>query len=876
MTIVKNYPRPQNIKQVRQFLGFVIFFRKFIKNYAIIAQPLNNLLRRDVEFRWSSDCDHAFEVLKSALINPPILAHPDLSKEFILTTDASNTSIAWTLSQLDDASKERAILYGGRALRDAEVNRDVTSLEGIALVSAIKACHHYLADSHFTVYSDHESLIHLRNTQNKSGRMFRWAILLQEYDYTVKHKSGKTNHVDGLSRIKYPPEPTSQQLLRLNDDEYDRIRTIATTSQNKNQTSLSDNTDCGDNNDFVNIRNHVELKLSYNEIDVETATYDNTASIVAAIVDIAEAQRKAPELERFFNYIEHDVLPENEILARKTSVECDRFYIRDNILYHTFTPRNANTDIPRNSHEQIVIPSNMKNEIIKSFHDDFAHAGFDRMYASIRTRNFWVDMYNNIRDYVTTCETCQKNKRHYHAIRAPLCPIPVEDVFSRIHLDIVGILPESGDNKYKYILIVADSFSKWIEAYPLKTQTSVEIAEVLFREYFSRYGFPIQIVTDRGANLISRVMQQLCKFCKISRMATSAFHQSANSMAERNIGTLIAAVRCYIMSQNDWYNVLPSILMALRATVCTQSTEFSPYEVLFGRIMRTSTDLLFAPSTGYKDVDEYITQLMPRLQLMRQIALANCDAHQEFYKKQYDRKAKEVNLPIGSKHWLFMPQAKKGVNKKLRNFYAGPFYIVSQETETNYFIREVKTNKPLTYSVHRSRLKECKNFRDVFDIDELHSFDFNDDTAMLETPVAEQSNSDGEPYPIDTSRTLSPTEPQPSTSRQNDDANEDVLLQSTQPYHVTDALAQLPSPPRPWHEALELIAVKIENRKRFFKVKWKDPTSKPSWIPENDVSERLKQMFYIKRTKHGKLRKQWKRLTRVQRDRRPNEPPSLM
>ena len=787
VAIVKNYPTPKNVKQVRQFLGFVNFYRKFIHKYSIIAHPLNALLRHEVAFRWSPQCQAAFEALKEALINPPILAHPDMSKPFIVTTDASTTAIGWTLSQLDDNNKERAILYGGRSLRDAELNWDVTSLEGISLVSAIKSCHHYLSDNYFVVYTDHESLVQLKNTQNKSGRLFRWAILLQEYRFDVKHKSGKANHVDALSRIPYIPETQEEQNLRLNDDEYDKIRVIAV-DNNSNQTrNFSENVISSDEPDFVNIHEYVEVDISYqaNETNSTLPTCYVNSDRIAAIIDLANVQRNAPELKRFYDYLENDVLPEDDAIARKTRFESESYFIRDNILYHLYAPRNLNLDVPRLAHEQIVIPSSMKNTILQSFHDDFAHAGFDRMYASIRTRYYWPTMYNDIRDYTSTCEICQKNKRQYHATRAPLCPLPVGDIFSRIHIDIIGILPESGEQKYRYILIVVDSFSKWIEAFPLRTQTSLEIAEVLFREYFTRYGFPQQINSDRGANLISRIMQHLCKFCKIKRIVTSAFHQSANSMAERNVGSIVAAIRCYISNQNEWFNALPSILMAFRATVCTQSTEFSPYEVLFGRIMRMATDIIFAPSTGFKDVDDYMAQLIPRLELIHQTARENSVVHQETYKKIYDRNSKEVNLPIGSKHWLFMPQPKKGINKKLRNLYAGPFYITDQVSETNYKIRDAKTHKTLAYTVHRSRLKPCNNFRDIYEIDELSSFDFDDDTELLEKPVEVEDGpvSDDEPDPVDQPMILRPKSPQPDrpTSaqsshnelRQNDD--DDVM-----------------------------------------------------------------------------------------------------
>ena len=129
-----------------------------------------------------------------------------------------------------------------------------------------------------------------------------------------------------------------------------------------------------------------------------------------------------------------------------------------------------------------------------------------------------------------------------------LCPLTVGDIFSPIHLDIIGILPESGEQKYRYLLIVADSFSKWRDV-PTKAQASLNSGS-LFREYFTTCRFPQHINSDRGANLISRIMQHLCKFCQIKRIVTSAFHQSANSMAERNVGTIVAAIRCYLSNQN--------------------------------------------------------------------------------------------------------------------------------------------------------------------------------------------------------------------------------------------------------------------------------------------------------------------------------------
>ena len=995
--VVRNYPVPRNSKQVRQFLGFTNFYRKFVQNYAKIAHPLNLLLRKDSKFMWTTACQSAFEQLRDSLVKPPILAHPDMGQQFILTTDASCTAISYILSQADDQGRDRVICYGGRALRDAEMSFDVSQLECLALLHGIKENHAYLSHQHFLVYSDHSSLVYLRNIKNKNGRLFRWSLMLSAYSFDIKHKPGIINVADALSRIPYTPETRAQQKEAMNDDMYDKIRSIVPGTDENKVTSKND-----DKNQSVNACSHTtsDLDFQFNEssepdyaninettqvnieYDIQNTTilhsnltaYSNATNSVAdtnshnqrsnksmsyshvassflpslvpnitsnnsahiaalqvntsgarsnqhfmqnnsdtkaanksnlitkvnsdyivPIVNIAHAQRQCPELKRIFDYIQQDILPDDNNLARKTRFEAESYFIRDNLLMHIYAPRNLNLDTPRSCYEQVVVPSQMKNQILTSFHDDLGHPGFERMYASIRIRYYWPTMYNDIKDYALTCGTCQRNKRQYHAIRAPLCPLPIGDIFSRVHIDIIGILPEARINNsadvntgppYRYLLLVVDSFSKWVEAYPLRTQTSAEIAEVLFREFFTRFGFPNQINSDRGANLISRIMQHLCKICKVKRVLTSAYHQSANSAVERQVATLTAAIRCYITDQHEWLEVLPSILMAFRATVCTQSTEFSPYECCFGRIMRTATDVMLIPATGFADVDAYVQQLIPRLQLIRDIASDNSQQHQDTYKKIFDRNTAEVNLREGSKHWLFMPESKKGVNKKLRALYQGPVYITQQVSDTNYTVRDCKTNKPLAYSVHRSRLKPCREYRETFDYNELTQFNFDDDAELLSSEVAhyEEVEEEGEPDPRVTS-------PQPSTSAggntvlQNEvdeefderesqtnvednlagDNREDVSLQETQNHNPEETVKQNTV----MHEATEIIGVKTQNRIKYFRVRWKDPKLKCQWVEESKIPERLIHLFYIKRTKTGKMRKDYKKRSKNRADTAP-------
>jgi len=141
--IVRNYAPPKSVKDLRKFLGLTNYFRKIIPCYSKIIQPLTKLLRKDVRYEWGLDQEKAFQELKNALIQPPILGLPDENYPFIIACDASDDSISFTLLQEIDGS-ERIIEYRGRGLRDAELNYSVSEKELLAIVVAVTHFHDYV------------------------------------------------------------------------------------------------------------------------------------------------------------------------------------------------------------------------------------------------------------------------------------------------------------------------------------------------------------------------------------------------------------------------------------------------------------------------------------------------------------------------------------------------------------------------------------------------------------------------------------------------------------------------------------------------------------------------------------------------------------
>ena len=192
---VVNWPTPTNAKEVLQFLGLASYYRRYIRNFADVAHPLYQLTRKDVNFQWSKECQHAFNTLIQCLSSNPILQCPDFSQPFTLYTDASDTGLGAVLHQGDSV-----IAYLSRALKAAEKHYSVIEKECLALVYAVHQFRHYLLGKPFIVYTDHNPLQWL-SAQKMEGKLCRWALQLQEFEFRICYRKGSQNsNADSLSR----------------------------------------------------------------------------------------------------------------------------------------------------------------------------------------------------------------------------------------------------------------------------------------------------------------------------------------------------------------------------------------------------------------------------------------------------------------------------------------------------------------------------------------------------------------------------------------------------------------------------------------------------------------------------------------------------
>lgn len=216
---VREFPRPRNVKEIRQFLGLVGYYRRHIANFAALARPLTRLTSKSTRFGWNAAAEEAFLTLKQRLVQAPVLRFPDFSKPFILSTDASKHAVGAILSQLFDG-EEHPVAYASRQLSGAEQKYGATEQECLAVVWGIRHFRCYLYGRRFSVVTDCRSLKWLMNTRDPSSRLARWNLLLQEYDMEIVHKAGKMNqNADALSRgairqVEFIPIPDEEDIQK--------------------------------------------------------------------------------------------------------------------------------------------------------------------------------------------------------------------------------------------------------------------------------------------------------------------------------------------------------------------------------------------------------------------------------------------------------------------------------------------------------------------------------------------------------------------------------------------------------------------------------------------------------------------------------------
>ena len=637
---------PKTVEQVRSFLGLTGYYRKFIPNYAALSAPLVALTKKGVKFAWENKHNLAFCTLKDKLCKAPILAYPKFDRPFTLHTDASDIGIGAVLSQIDTSGKESVISYCSRSLSDREKNYSATEKEALAVIFAVEHFRVYLLGRQFTLVTDHSALQWLHTVEPK-GRLARWVMTLQEYSFIIKHRPGIAHgNADGLSRL--PSDEKDAPEAPVVDQSFGCATTM-TPGYNLHQAQLND-------------------------------------PVIAKIIELKSAKLPKPP---YFVWADNPSL--------RTFWHCwDSLFLSNGLL-----AKNLSTDhsLPRYAY---VVPEALVDSVLYGIHcSPFSgHLGIRRTLHRAKERFFWPKMSVQISDFVRSCQTCAKNKTDNHLRKAPLRSIEVSEPFVFWAMDYMGPLPETSRGN-KHLLVVMDHFSKWSEVFPTKDQKARTVAEVLVSKVFTRFGPPEIIHSDQGSNFESNLMKEICSLMGIHKSRTSAYHPQCDGLVERQNRTLQDILASYVSKYKDDWDLWVDLAVYSYNTSVHESTGFSPYELVFGRVARTPIEVdLGIPIKNPSTQHEYSQSVRRNLQDIVQIAGKSLEKSRLASQKQVDSKSKGnwVPLPVGRSVLLRRPKAWKFGGR-----WIGPYQIISQ-LGVNYKIRS-KQGKDMI--VHHNNVKAC-------------------------------------------------------------------------------------------------------------------------------------------------------------------------
>jgi hypothetical protein len=410
---------------------------------------------------------------------------------------------------------------------------------------------------------------------------------------------------------------------------------------------------------------------------------------------------------RLTEYLINHTFPPNGTTEQRRQLrqQANHYIVQDNVLYK----RNKDGNPLR------VITKENLTKILYNMHNapNAGHFGIQATMGKTRQRYFWPTMGEDIRKYIETCDTCQRQGKPKQT--EVLRPIGVGQAFDRLGIDIVGPLKPTTMGK-RYIVVATDYFTKWPEARAIEKADAKTIAWFLYDEIICRHGCPREILSDRGAVFVSQIVTNLIEVMGSHRRLTSAYHPQSNGLTERFNQTLCKVLKkCVKETTQEWDALIAAALFAYRTTK-NRTTKYEPFYLLYGRIptLPIELDIVTWPvedisKRQFKEILYKRTSEVAGIFEDNKItASKNIKNAQKRQKTTHDKKIRTMTYKINDMVLEYRSDLQNVHGDKFRDKWSGPFFIHRVLGNGSYILRtnsgEVLNSRP----VHGNRLKSYK------------------------------------------------------------------------------------------------------------------------------------------------------------------------
>ena len=583
---------PVNYTEIWRFLRATRFFRHFIKNYAWIAGPLNNLLEGEAS-KWKAqpvdlplEALEAFNTLKMKCMMAPVLAFADFQKPFLLETDTSLCGLGAVLSQQQDDGKYHLVAYASRELKGGKKKYHSLKLEFLALKWAVTdQFKEYLQYKPFTVCTDNNPLTYVMTTPNLDAIWHLWVAALAGYNMTIEYLKGADNKImDILSWVPQRLDPKAVTVLLNHARTSDIPQTEADDPQVMEENQKIDE----------------EVILWAHQMVRQDKRFRNLMN-----QDWVDTQMQDPVISEVIRWIQQPKTNKNtldEFMKARDVPEVNRwfyalrqsdFILKDNLLFLNVTPANSTETML-----VFVVPEGKCWAAIDGCHQSAGHQGQDQTLSLMKEQFWWPGMSRALVLAVSNCGHCKQfeAKPQIPGMQPIICTEPME----LVHVDYVSMAVTIATQEkpvIKNVLVAVDHFTRYVQAFVTRNQTARTTTRVLYNEYFSVFGFPQRLMSDQGTGFTSKVIEAMCSFPEIEKIRMMPHHPQCNGSAKRVHQTLWRMIgKLDPECCRKWPAHLGSVLIAYNATQ-SLVTGFSPYYLMFVRRPWLPIDLLFLSGT---------------------------------------------------------------------------------------------------------------------------------------------------------------------------------------------------------------------------------------------------------------------------------------
>jgi hypothetical protein len=676
---ISEWPKPRTVRDIRVFIGFMNYYRRFIAGFSRLALPLTKLTQKtpnsargghaqrkeeSQSIQLGADGEKAFQLLKDAFLQVPILAHYEYGRPTHVEVDASGGAISGILSQFvpsaDGKGEWRPIDFYSRKLIAAEYNYNTHDQELLAIVKSLEHWRHYLEGVHFEILTDHANLKWFMETTTLNHRQVRSYLALTKYDFVITHRPGATNPADGPSRRP------------------DYMAEAQKPSQKYNQA-------------FVKPMQDLLVKGGLQGVALISAVTTRSGSRSKELEEFAEALReyekeesrdkvpdKYAEDEDDTDSDEEEVAaPSDEELAPAGPTEADE------------SPRDI---VALTTDEE-------KARALEECHYDpmAGHFGARKTQEKLERHYSWKGLAKDVKDYCNDCLRCRRSAAAKHKPYGPLAPLPPpKAAWDEVTFDFITELPPSKFNGVVYdaIMVVVCRLTKMAHYIPARGDwDGTDLAQAWIREVIRLHGVPSIIISDRGPLMNAKHWKTFNHYLNARRVLTSAFHPQTDGQTERQNQTLEQYLRVYCtLEQDDWALWISIAEFAYNDSLHA-TTGTTPFRANLGRDPRSAKWPTSAPLEGESPLGRGVAAKVISLQreCARKIIAANA------YQKQYaDKKRLPVPFAKGDKVLVSTRNIRsRRPKKKLDWKYLGPGEIVAQIGPTAF-----KVDIPSLQNVH--------------------------------------------------------------------------------------------------------------------------------------------------------------------------------